>query len=332
MAQLNEQIMLAEGPGDSANDLRDRRDILLQDIASMASIDIVDRGDGTVDVVMAGRSVVVRDAAQELEMITDDKGELQLASGVRGFVLELQGGSIAGKLQALEKDVRGTITKLDDFAAEMIERVNALHTQGRTAGGSGLQFSRQRAADMAVTPARGDPSLLATSRSGLSGDADLAREIAALGRRCALGGDRPGAVGDVRGAGDRRGRQDLVHAHGGRRAAGARGHPRQPAGEPARRQPGRRSRQHGPVSERLRRFGPSDLSRSGYVRRRLANALGGTMVLRVTEGQIANLIYLGTQRSLGAMTNLQLQTTSGMRINSYADDPAGVGSCGITSR
>lgn len=49
------------------------------------------------------------------------------------------------------------------------------------------------------------------------------------------------------------------------------------------------------------------------------------MVMRVTEGQISRMIYLGTQNNLGNMARLQEMTSTGKRINSYADDPRGVG-------
>lgn len=48
------------------------------------------------------------------------------------------------------------------------------------------------------------------------------------------------------------------------------------------------------------------------------------MALRVTERQIAQMVYLGTQNNLGRMAELQIQSASGHRVNAYADDPRGV--------
>jgi flagellar hook-associated protein 3 FlgL len=47
--------------------------------------------------------------------------------------------------------------------------------------------------------------------------------------------------------------------------------------------------------------------------------------MRVTQGQISRMVYLGTQNNLGNMARLQEMTTTGRRINSYADDPRGAG-------
>ncbi len=49
------------------------------------------------------------------------------------------------------------------------------------------------------------------------------------------------------------------------------------------------------------------------------------MVMRVTEGQISRMVYYGTQNNLGNMARLQEMTSTGLRINAYADDPRGVG-------
>ena len=49
------------------------------------------------------------------------------------------------------------------------------------------------------------------------------------------------------------------------------------------------------------------------------------MVMRVTEGQVSRMVYLGTQNNLGNMARLQEMTATGRRINAYADDPRGVG-------
>lgn len=49
------------------------------------------------------------------------------------------------------------------------------------------------------------------------------------------------------------------------------------------------------------------------------------MLMRVTNSHIANMIYRHTQANLGRMAELQEQASSGMRVNSYGDDPQAVG-------
>ncbi len=188
VADLNGQIQLAEGPGEFANDLRDRRDYLLQEIAQLTEVEAVGRGDGTVDVIIAGRTVVVRDQVDELDVSHDaETGVVQITAGNRNYPLGIQGGEIGGLISSLHAEVVNTQAMLDDFAAELIDRVNQVHVQGRTAGGSGLMFfTGTDAASIGVNPQlESRPDMLATSRTGLSGDNDIAREIAALGTETA---------------------------------------------------------------------------------------------------------------------------------------------------
>jgi flagellar hook-associated protein 1 FlgK len=72
--------------------------------------------------------------------------------------------------------------QLDDLAGLVIERVNDLHVQGQAGGTSGLPFfTGDGAANIDIATAIADNfNLIATSRSGLPGDNDLALEIAAL--------------------------------------------------------------------------------------------------------------------------------------------------------
>ncbi len=183
VADLNQQILLAEGPGENANDLRDRRDVLLQEIAALGEVDAVTRGDGTIDVIMAGRTVVVRGEATSLEISHDEDGRAQITAGNRAYPLELQGGELGGLMEAVQDQVVRVREQLDAFTAELIERVNELHVQGRTAGGSGLMFFTGTDAEtLEVNHQLIDrPDMVATSRTGLAGDSDIAREIAALG-------------------------------------------------------------------------------------------------------------------------------------------------------
>ena len=184
VSELNGQILLAEGPGEVANDLRDRRDSMLQEIAQLTEVEAVGRGDGTVDVIIAGRTVVVRDQVDHLDVTQDARtGEVQITAGNRSYPLGVRGGEIGGLMHSMHVEVVETRAMLDDFAAKLINRVNAVHVQGRTAGGSGLMFfTGTDAGSMGVNvQLTSRPDMLATSRTGLSGDNDIAREIAALG-------------------------------------------------------------------------------------------------------------------------------------------------------
>jgi len=188
VSQLNGQILLAEGPGETANDLRDRRDYLMQEISQLTEVDTVTRGDGTLDVIIAGRTVVVRDTVDALDVSRDaETGTVQVTAGNRDYALNIKGGEIGGLMSSIEGELAETRAMLDEFTVELIDRVNEIHVQGRTAGGGGLMFfTGTGAASIGVNPQlEARPEMLATSRTGLAGDSDIAREIAALGAEAA---------------------------------------------------------------------------------------------------------------------------------------------------
>ncbi len=192
IADLNQQIMLAEGPGDTANDLRDRRDMLLAEISNITKVDVLERDDGTIDVVLSGRTIVVRGEAQHLDLSRNADGYSQLSTGNRHHAFELNEGQLAGLMESRDEKVIGAREQLDAVTEELIERLNAIHVQGQTQGGSGLMFfTGSTAGDIAVNTELIDrPEMVAVSRTGLSGDSDIAREIAGLGQQNPMDGQR----------------------------------------------------------------------------------------------------------------------------------------------
>jgi flagellar hook-associated protein 1 FlgK len=189
VADLNRQILVSESQSATANDLRDQRDAMLDQISQLSRADVIERDDGSVDVILGGRTVVTREHVQKLEVrraagdgtgagvatVTVNDGRLNVA---------LPAGRLQGLLEARDDQVLKARERLDGVARQLIERVNELHIQGRSGGGSGfLFFTGDTAATIGVSDAlKSDVSLVGYSRSGLSGDTDIAREIAALGQ------------------------------------------------------------------------------------------------------------------------------------------------------
>ncbi len=189
VAAFNQQIVVGESSHSAANDLRDQRDILLADISKMARADVLERGDGSVDVIISGRTVVSRNHVQHLEVTHEESDELQRGSAkitVKGgrYDLDISEGQLKGLINARETQVLGARVRLDEMAKTLIDKVNEIHVQGLSDGGRGLMFfTGDSAATIAInTQLVDNPEYIATSRSNLSGDKDIALEIAALGQ------------------------------------------------------------------------------------------------------------------------------------------------------
>ena len=188
VARINQQVILSESGGAEANDLRDSRDLLLRKISQLAHAEVIEREDGSMDVVIGGRTMVTRDHVEsfsvEHEVVEgQSRAGTSIRAGARKYDVDLPSGRLRGMITARDEKIIGTRERLDDLATELMDRVNALHTQGKTSGGSGIMFfAGDSAGSIRVSAAvSNNRDLIVTSRSGLAGDMDIAREIAALG-------------------------------------------------------------------------------------------------------------------------------------------------------
>ena len=186
VAELNKQIMQAEVGGHPANDLRDQRDQLILDVSGMAEVTVLEREDGSKDLIMSGRTIVSRGSVTRLdtrEVVEDGSRRMMVVAGDSQREVALATGRIEGLLTSRDVHVTQVRDLLDKVAARIIDEVNALHTQGRTPASSGLAFfTGDSMHTIAVNTALVDqPSLVATGRSISESDNALALELANLG-------------------------------------------------------------------------------------------------------------------------------------------------------
>ncbi len=186
VADMNGQIMAAETSGEPANDLRDQRDLLITQISSIAEVSVLEREDGSKDVILAGRTMVARDSAtlfQSTYENTSDGYRMTVVTQGNRQAVKLSQGKLEGLLTSRDVQIRQVREQLDGLAARIVGEVNSLHTQGRTAEGSGLLFFTGTSMHtMEVNQALKDNSMLvATGSTTAAGDNDIALAIANLG-------------------------------------------------------------------------------------------------------------------------------------------------------
>lgn len=164
IAALNVTIRQATSQNVNANDLMDRRDFLLDKLAGLANVSVINRSDGTVN-VSVGASDLVQGA---------DSFGLSV-SGPNGLAArgDVSGGDLGGLLQA-QADLNGYRGDLDNLAASLITTVNAQHRAGAGLdGSSGTDFfTGTTAAAIAVNPALvAQPEKLAAAAAPAGGGA-----------------------------------------------------------------------------------------------------------------------------------------------------------------
>ena len=200
VADMNKQILTAEAGGNEANDLRDQRDLLISQVAEIARVSVVERSDGTQDVILAGRTMVARDSVtlfQTSYQTTDDGTQMVVLTQENFSEVTLSEGKLEGLLTARDQHIAEVREHLDTVAAKLIEEVNSLHVQGRTATSSGLAFfTGDSMSTIGINPAIiENQALIATGRTATVGDLELAAEIADLAS-VGLGGSGDESVSD----------------------------------------------------------------------------------------------------------------------------------------
>jgi flagellar hook-associated protein 1 FlgK len=196
IADFNGQIAAAEAGGQPANDLRDQRQVLLQDVSRLTGATVLGGGEGQQLTVLAGGLLLVSgDRAATLDASTigisgfrqvDYTSPEGLSFDATGL---FTGGELGGILAMRDGEIPAIIGRLDQLAKTVVDQVNAQHALGfdlnGAAGGNffnpigavaGAANSMQVAA--AVTA---DPSLIAAAQTAAGAPGDNRNALAMFG-------------------------------------------------------------------------------------------------------------------------------------------------------
>ncbi len=195
VANMNKQIMASETNGEPANDLRDQRDYTITQISKIAEVSVLERDDGSKDIILAGRTMVARDSVTHFDSTyteTDNGYELTIVANGQKNQVPLSTGKLSGLMDSRDTQIKNVRDSLNVVAKQLITEVNNLHTQGRTSSSSGQTFfTGDSIHTININPALlENADLVAMGRTGESGDAELAQDIADLAE---MGGGGPGS-------------------------------------------------------------------------------------------------------------------------------------------
>ncbi len=139
IARLNTEIVQAEALGQPANELRDMRDGLLDNLSSKTEINTHLRPDGSVAVFMKGQTLVDNGTAHILLTEKDPKNDNHLKvlwktdnpnSKPLDMTSLMKNGTIAAQIQVRDNELKQYQTDLDALAKKMIEETNRIHATG----------------------------------------------------------------------------------------------------------------------------------------------------------------------------------------------------------
>lgn len=147
---LNEEIYKIEINGSQANDLRDNRDLLVDELSKIVDINATEIN-GKFKVYIGGATLVDHTVNNQFkyppnfkENPHNPKEKLYLVEWENGNKVKLNGGELKGLLQVRDENGDGTtyrgipyyMDRLNDFAKKFTLRMNEIHRDGYTMDGN----------------------------------------------------------------------------------------------------------------------------------------------------------------------------------------------------
>ncbi|MFC1492097.1 flagellar hook-associated protein FlgK [Nitrospinota bacterium] len=145
IAFLNDKIRVSETAGDTANDLRDERQRILEQLSERIDVSSVEEDDGAF-LLFVGRSspIVQKGVFNKIVGIQDSDNVVPTAppvalqrvffednSGVQtDITARISGGEIGGLLKFRDTTMKDLIEDVNNIAATIVNEVNIIHRQG----------------------------------------------------------------------------------------------------------------------------------------------------------------------------------------------------------
>jgi flagellar hook-associated protein 1 FlgK len=128
IARLNVDIQEVQATGNQPNDLRDQRDLLLDDLSKVVNISYQESERGAMSVFIGGTALVADFHVQTL--VSDPGAQVRWSFLPAGSTnVDIYGGVLGGSLAARESIIN-RIAELDCLANGLIDAVNDAHRQG----------------------------------------------------------------------------------------------------------------------------------------------------------------------------------------------------------
>jgi flagellar hook-associated protein 1 FlgK len=192
IASLNQEILSAQGGGSTPNSLMDQRDQVVQQLSSLANVNVQQYGNGSYEVSMGNLQLVNQSGAQTVPT-QFNTSTMSLTDGANSY--PVQSGQLSGLMTAVNQ-LNGYESNLNTLAGTISSTVNAVYATGvNSSGTTGANFfDGSDASDLAVDPAIvNNPSTIATGASGEAADVGVAQQLGDLGTQSQanLGGLSP---------------------------------------------------------------------------------------------------------------------------------------------
>ncbi len=191
VAELNEAIRSATRAGLPANELADKRDLLVMQLVDQVGATARSSGDGMVDVYVGGTALVRGDSVEVLALSGSTTLDSFRTSGIAPVVVWAATGDAASTsgragayVEALGSTIPSYANKLDSVVANLTSSLNAAHVSGYDLDGNpGTNLFAPTATAKDITSLVTDPrKVAAAGEPGATLDGSNAQKIAEIER------------------------------------------------------------------------------------------------------------------------------------------------------
>ena len=205
ISALNDQIGKVLAVGDTPNDLRDRRDLLLDDLSKIARITAFENDRGEEMVNLGGVQLVGDNFTNKINTVVNGGVHVPQWNS-DGSTVNFTGGELKGLLDLRDVNIPGQIAALNTLAKALLDDVNAQHQLGHTlndttnnslGASTGLDFftavagNEAQTIDVSTDIQTDVNNIAAASNANAPGDSANADAIAGLQFSLVLGETAP---------------------------------------------------------------------------------------------------------------------------------------------
>lgn len=138
VAKLNVEIVAAEAGGASANDLRDARDRLIDQMAGLAHVRVTEQANGSASVVVENTLFVDAGDSKSFAVGTAASGyQIEIASTGSPVSTFAEGSALHEAVRVINQDIPDALAELDALASALVTQVNTVHRTGFRPDGVG---------------------------------------------------------------------------------------------------------------------------------------------------------------------------------------------------
>ena len=133
IAFLNDKVQNLESSGQTANDLRDQREVLLKELAGKINTTVLEESNGSVTVLAAGGSPIVAGSSTTSLSVSpdsDNHGYYDVHFGSVDITSRITSGNLKGLIEARDSNFQDALNRLNTLTASVTKEFNVIHYAG----------------------------------------------------------------------------------------------------------------------------------------------------------------------------------------------------------